>query len=144
MVKFAKELITSLTQAAKHARGGKVKGMRVKAVELPEVKAVRRSLRMSKTRDPDRCPSHPGAVLDDIMPSLGKPKAEIARLLGISRQHLHGILEENKPVSPNVAARIGKMIGNGPAIWLRLQAAHDAWHAEREVDVSRIPTLEQA
>ena len=84
------------------------------------------------------------ARFDDIMPSLGKPKAEIARLLGISRQHLHEILEEKKPVSPNVAARIGKLIGNGPAIWLRLQAAHDAWHAEREVDVSKIPTLEQA
>jgi plasmid maintenance system antidote protein VapI len=42
-----------------------------------------------------------------------------------------------------VAAGIGKLIGNGPAIWLRLQAAHDAWHAEREVDVSKIPTLEQ-
>src|SRR3954467_3852332 len=95
-------------------------------------------------RNSDRCPSHPGAVLDDIMPSLGKPKAEIARLLGISRQHLHDILEEKKPVSPNVAARIGKLIGNGPAIWLRLQAAYDAWHAEREVDVSKIPTLEQA
>jgi antitoxin HigA-1 len=92
-------------------------------------------------RNPDRCPSHPGAVLDDILPSLGKPKVEIARLLGISRQHLHEILEENKPVSPNSAARIGKLIGNGPAIWLRLQA--DAWHAEREVDVSKIPTLEQ-
>jgi hypothetical protein len=60
-------------------------------------------------RNPDRCPSHPGAVLDDIMPSLGKPKAEIARLLGISRQHLHEILEEKKPVSPNGAARIGKL-----------------------------------
>jgi hypothetical protein len=24
------------------------------------------------------------------------------------------------------------------------QAAYDAWHAEREVDVSKIPTLEQA
>jgi addiction module HigA family antidote len=67
-------------------------------------------------RNPDRCPSHPGAaVLDDILPSLGRPKAEIARLLGISRQHLHEILEEKKPVSPNGAARIGKLIGNGPA-----------------------------
>jgi addiction module HigA family antidote len=129
MARFAKELITSLTQATKHARGGKVKGKRVTAVAK---------------RNPNRCPSHPGAVLDDIMPSLGKPKAEIARLLGISRQHLHEILEEKKPVSPNGAARIGKLIGNGPAIWLRLQAAYDAWHAEREVDVSKIPTLEQA
>jgi plasmid maintenance system antidote protein VapI len=56
---------------------------------------------------------------------------------------LHEILEEKKPVSPNGTARIGKLIGNGPAIWLRLQAAYDAWHAEREVDVSKIPTLEQ-
>jgi addiction module HigA family antidote len=75
---------------------------------------------------------------------VGKPKAGIARLLGISPQHLHEILEEKKPVRPNVAARIGKLIGNGPAIWLRLQAAYHAWHAEREVDVSKIPTLEQA
>jgi putative transcriptional regulator len=50
MAKFAKELITSLTQAAKHARGGKVKRMRVTAVELPDVKAIRRSLRMSQNR----------------------------------------------------------------------------------------------
>ncbi|MEA2891123.1 MAG: antitoxin HigA [Bradyrhizobium sp.] len=83
--------------------------------------------------------AHPTACFAKI----DQPKAEIARLLGISRQHLHEILEEKKPVSPNVAARIGKLIGNGPAIWLRLQAAYDAWHAEREVDVSRIPTLEQ-
>ncbi|MBP1059615.1 hypothetical protein ABIF65_010254 [Bradyrhizobium japonicum] len=33
-----------------------------------------------------------------------------------SRQHLHDILAEKKPVSPNVAARIGKPVGNGPAI----------------------------
>jgi hypothetical protein len=26
-------------------------------------------------RNPDRCPSHPGTVLGDILPSLGKPKA---------------------------------------------------------------------
>jgi putative transcriptional regulator len=50
MARFAKELITSLTQATKHARGGKVKGMRVTAVELPDVKAIRRSLRMSQNR----------------------------------------------------------------------------------------------
>ena len=96
------------------------------------------------TRSPARCPSHPGAVLDDILPAIGKPKTEIARLLGISRQQLYDILMERKPVSPNIAARIGKLVGNGPAIWLRMQAAHDAWHAEREVDVSAIPTLSAA
>ena len=67
-------------------------------------------------RDPNRCPSHPGAVLDDILQDIRKSKTEIAEALGISRQHLHDILAEKKPVSPNVAARIGKLVGNGPAI----------------------------
>ena len=50
MGKFAKELLTSLSQAAAHARGGKVRGLRVTAVEMPDVKAIRRSLRMSQNR----------------------------------------------------------------------------------------------
>ncbi|WKL25755.1 HigA family addiction module antitoxin [Sinorhizobium meliloti] len=99
---------------------------------------------MTPSAPPERCPTHPGAVLDDIIPALGRPKAEIARLLGISRQQLYDILAERKPVSPNTAARIGKLVGNGPAIWLRMQAAYDAWHVEREVDVSNIPTLKVA
>jgi antitoxin HigA-1 len=92
----------------------------------------------------ERCPSHPGALLDEIIPATGKSKAEIARLLGISRQHLYDILHEKKPVSPETAARLGKLFGDGAAIWLRMQAAYDAWHAEREVDVSNIPTLSAA
>jgi addiction module HigA family antidote len=95
-------------------------------------------------RPAERCPSHPGALLDDIIPATGKTKVEIADLLGISRQQLYDILRERKPVSPAVAARLGKMFGDGAAIWLRMQAAYDAWHAEREVDVSKIPTLHAA
>lgn len=96
------------------------------------------------TRPIARCPSHPGALLDDIIPATGKSKVEIAALLGISRQQLYDILRERKPVSPTVAARLGKLFGDGAAVWLRMQAAHDAWHAEREVDVSAIPTLRAA
>jgi addiction module HigA family antidote len=92
----------------------------------------------------ERCPSHPGALLDDIIPATGKTKVEIANLLGISRQQLYDIIREKKPVSPAVAARLGKMFGDGAAIWLRMQASYDAWHAEREVDVSAIPTLHAA
>lgn len=95
-------------------------------------------------RDSDRCPTHPGAMLDDIIPALGMPKAEIARLLGISRQMLYDITAEKKPVSPTIAAKLGKLLGNGPGIWLRMQAAYDSWHAEREVDVSNIPTIKAA
>ncbi len=52
MSKFGRDLIESLTQAADHARGKKVPGMRITVVEVdvPDVKAIRESLRMSQTR----------------------------------------------------------------------------------------------
>src|SRR5258706_11880122 len=93
-------------------------------------------------RGKNRCTTHPGALLrDDIIPATGRTKAEIAGLLGISRQHLYDILRERKPVSPAIAVRLGKLFGDGAGIWTRMQAAYDTWHAERTEDVSRIPTI---
>jgi len=95
-------------------------------------------------QDPNRCPAHPGELLREVIPATGKSKAEIARLLGISRQHLYDILDEKKPVSAAVAVRLGKLFGDGAGVWIRMQGAYDAWRAEREVDVSGIPTLAPA
>jgi antitoxin HigA-1 len=94
------------------------------------------------TRNADRCPTHPGALLrEDVIPAIGRSKAEIAQLLGVSRQHLYDILRERKPVSPSMAVRLGKLFGDGAGVWVRMQAAYDTWHAERKEDVSKIPTL---
>jgi addiction module HigA family antidote len=96
-------------------------------------------------RNPVRCPSHPGVLLREAaIPATGRTKVEIAELLGISRQHLYDILREAKPVSPAVAVRLGKLFGDGAAPWLRMQAAHDTWHAERSIDLSAIPTIKAA
>jgi antitoxin HigA-1 len=97
---------------------------------------------MKTTRNPARCPTHPGEVLREIVvPKLGLPKTTVADHLGISRQTLYDILGEKQPVTPQMAMRLGKLIGNGPMIWLNLQLAYDLWHAARDVDVSSIPTL---
>ncbi len=50
MSKFSDDLITSLNQAVAHARGRKSRGMRVTVVDAPDVRAIRRSLRMSQHR----------------------------------------------------------------------------------------------
>jgi addiction module HigA family antidote len=93
-------------------------------------------------RNSKRCPTHPGALLrEDILPALKLPKTAIADALGMSRQHLYDILRERKPVSAEVAVRLGAAFGDGPEVWLRMQAAYDAWHASRKVDVSRVPRL---
>jgi antitoxin HigA-1 len=95
-------------------------------------------------RDKDRCPSHPGALITDIMQDIDISKTKIAALLGISRQQLYDIMSERKPLSPQIAVRIGKLFGGGSESWLRMQAAYDAWHADREVDVSHIEALQDA
>lgn len=96
-------------------------------------------------RSPNRPRTHPGEILrEDVIPATGKSKTEIAKLLGVSRQTLYDILNEKQPVTPGVAVRLGKLLGNGAGVWLRMQAAYDTWHAEREIDVSKIPTLQAA
>ena len=96
-------------------------------------------------RHPSIVPSHPGELLGEVvLPALGKPKTEIARLLGISRQALYDILNEKAPVTAEMAVKLGKLCGNGPNLWINLQRTYDLWHAERRIDVSKIPTLQEA
>jgi addiction module HigA family antidote len=88
---------------------------------------------------------HPGELLREvILPALDMSKSEVANGIGISRQHLYDILGEKKPVSPEIAVRSGVAFGNGAEIWLRMQAAYDAWHAARKVDSSKIKVLSAA
>ncbi|MFZ3237345.1 MAG: HigA family addiction module antitoxin [Stellaceae bacterium] len=87
---------------------------------------------------------HPGELLrEDVLPALGRTRAEIARLLGVSRQTLHAILTERTPVTPEMALRLGKLCGNGPELWLALQARFDLerlGEAKRS-EIEAIPTL---
>lgn len=85
-------------------------------------------------RNPNRAPTHPGAILrEDVLPSLGLSVSETARRLRVSRQTLHDLLAERKGFTPEMALRIGKLAGNGPGLWLRIQQDFDLWYAEREL-----------
>lgn len=91
--------------------------------------------------------SHPGEVLrEDVLPALGLSVTAAAAALGVSRQTLHSILAERSAVTPEMALRLGKLVGNGAGIWLRLQMQRDLWRAEREMaaELARIPTLTAA
>lgn len=96
---------------------------------------------------PNRPPTHPGAVLrEDVLPALGLTVTEVARHLGVTRQQLHRILSEQSGISPEMALRLGKLCGNGEGLWIRMQEAHDLWHARRKLGdaLDRIPTLHAA
>ena len=87
-------------------------------------------------------PVHPGAILrEDVLPALHLTVSEAARQLGVSRQMLHSILGERSTISPEMAVRLGRFCGNGGGFWLRMQTAHDLWHAERNLrdEIRKIP-----
>jgi addiction module HigA family antidote len=90
---------------------------------------------------------HPGELLrEEILPALGRSRAEIAQLLGVSRQALHAVLAERASVTPEMALRLGKLCGNGPELWLALQTRHDLERLRREkaAEIDAIPTLQAA
>jgi antitoxin HigA-1 len=93
-----------------------------------------------------RKPIHPGVIFaEDVMPELRRHRTigEIATLLGISRQTLHRVMAGEMAISPDMAARLGKLCGNGPGIWIRLQGRYDTWEATRRLrkELKKIPTL---
>jgi addiction module HigA family antidote len=88
-------------------------------------------------------PPHPGVIVrDDVLPALGLSVSEAARQLRVTRQTLHRIMNGTMAVSPEMAVRLGKFCGNGPWLWLRMQAAYDLWRAERRMarEIAGIPT----
>jgi addiction module HigA family antidote len=83
-----------------------------------------------------RSPIHPGLIFaEEFMPDLRKKRTigAIATVLGVSRQHLYRVMEGAAPITPDTAAKIGALVGNGARIWLAMQADYDAWEATKRL-----------
>jgi len=77
-------------------------------------------------------PSHPGEILRDIaLPGTTLSISKTAQLLGVSRRHLCRILDAERPVTPEIAARLSALFSTSIGLWLNMQAAHDAWEAKK-------------
>ena len=94
-----------------------------------------------------RPPTHPGILFARaILPELRdqhRTIGEIAALLHVSRPTLYRLLAGKHALTADMAVRLGKLCGNGPDLWLNLQARYDAWEATRRLarDLETIPTL---
>jgi antitoxin HigA-1 len=97
-----------------------------------------------------RAPVHPGVFFErNILPEFRRQNrtiGEIATLLNVSRQTLHRVMAGVGSVTPEMAVRLGKLCGNGPDLWLSMQARYDAWEATHRLaaELKKIPTLRDA
>ena len=87
-----------------------------------------------------RRPTHPGAILRSELAELGLTAYSAGPQLGVTKQALQNIIDEKSAVSPEMALRLGKFFGNGPELWMKLQADVDLWNARQKIadDLRRI------
>jgi addiction module HigA family antidote len=86
--------------------------------------------KMERLRSQTRRPSTPGEVLREItLPALGISQGEFAARLGVGRKTISEVLTGKRPVSPDLAHRLGRLLGNGPGLWLKMQSSVDMWDA---------------
>jgi antitoxin HigA-1 len=86
---------------------------------------------------------HPGTLLrDHVLPSLGLSVSQAARDLAITRQTLHRILAGDAAITPEMAARLGKLCGVPPEFWLERQHRYELQRAKEELApvLTRIPS----
>jgi len=81
-------------------------------------------------------PIHPSEFLrEDVLPETGLTVSAAAKALGVSRQMLHDILAERRPLSAVMCLKVSRLFGSSPEMWMRLQAAYDLKTASRDKKV---------
>jgi antitoxin HigA-1 len=84
-------------------------------------------------------PVHPGEILrEDVLPEVGLSVMATARALGVSRQMVHEILAERKPLSAVMCLKVARLLGSTPEFWMRLQAEYDLKKAAQNRKIMKL------
>jgi addiction module HigA family antidote len=85
-------------------------------------------------------PVHPGVILREIIEELGVSQARLAHDIGVSPMRISHIINSSRPVTGDVALRLGKYFGQSPQFWMNLQSNYDMQIAQEKIgkNLSRI------
>lgn len=91
-------------------------------------------------------PATPGDVLADFLENLELTQGQLATALGVGRKTINELVLGKRPVSQDMAMRLGRCFGNGPAFWLKLQHQVDLWDVlhSQSGDYDAIRPIDQA
>lgn len=85
-------------------------------------------------------PIHPGEHLAEIIEELGITPHRLAKAIGVNPTRIYNIVHCRRPITEDVALRIGRALGMTPDFWLNLQRMHDRDVARAKLDVARAKT----
>lgn len=75
-------------------------------------------------------PIHPGEYLRETLEELNLTQAAFAAAIGVSPMRVSHVLKGSRPVTAELALRIGRALGQSPQYWINLQTTYDLKTAE--------------
>jgi len=93
-----------------------------------------------------REPTHPGRIVASTLDNLRLSVRAGATAIGVTPTALNNVIAGKSAVTAEMALRLGTWLGNGPELWLGLQADHDLWRARQAMrdELARIKRAEVA
>ena len=76
---------------------------------------------------------HPGEFLRETLEELGLTQAAFAEVIGVSPMRVSHLLKGDRPVTAELALRLGRALGQTPQYWLNLQTSYDLKVAQTEM-----------
>lgn len=76
---------------------------------------------------------HPGEFLRETLDQLGLTQAAFADALGVSPMRVSHLLKGQRPVTAELALRLGRALGQTPQYWLNLQTTYDLKIAQADM-----------
>lgn len=88
-------------------------------------------------------PPHPGqSVRVACLEPNNLTVTAAAKILGVTRQTLNNLVNEDSGISPEMAVRLSKAFGGTPEVWLRMQMAYDLAQVQKKADAIQVKPFE--
>jgi addiction module HigA family antidote len=75
-------------------------------------------------------PVHPGAYIRELLEELRISQYRFAHDVGVSPMRVNLVVNGKRPVTAELALRLGRYFGQDPRYWLNLQSRYDLDSAE--------------
>ncbi|MBN2569294.1 MAG: HigA family addiction module antidote protein [Deltaproteobacteria bacterium] len=75
-------------------------------------------------------PVHPGVYLKELLDELAVSQYRLAKGVGVPAMRINYVVRGKRPVTAELALRLGRYFGQNPRYWLNLQSRYDMDIAE--------------
>jgi addiction module HigA family antidote len=75
-------------------------------------------------------PVHPGAYLKELLDELHLSQYRLAQDLGIPAMRINHVVNGKRPITAELALRLGRYFAQSPRYWINLQSRYDMDVAE--------------